>query len=539
MNCLALEQGHEGATERIVIDCGVTFPNEDYGVELEHPRFDALLEAPDALLALVLTHGHEDHIGGVPYLVRALMEKRARPLEVLGPRYALELARGRLDELGIAEACYRLRPIEPGQRVELGGFSIEPVRVTHSMVDATALIIDTDSGTVVHSGDFKLEEAPLDRQPTDEARLRRAGDDGVRLLLSDSTNVFQGGQSGAERDVALALERLIEAAEGRVVVGLFASNVHRLGALAEIARHTGRHVCLLGRSVNRHAEVARSLGWLDWPSDLVVSPAVAASLPRRRVLYLATGTQGEPRGALARLAADRHPELRLGRGDLVVLSSRVIPGVEPRLFAMQDALLRLGVELVTRLTHPEIHASGHAHRDEQRRFIELLRPSAFIPVHGTPLHLKRHGELATEAGVTDVMVIGNGDRVALGPDGLRSLDGVVSGRVGLAAGRPVPADVVAGRRELGRAGLVAVFVDLRGAERAPSVRVITHGVGDEALVRRATEGAALGVVSTGATRDVRRLSEAIRRAVRARLRDATGQRPVVEVDVLGRERAAQ
>ncbi len=531
MNCLALEQGAGATLERLLIDCGVTFPNDDHGVDVIHPRFDALLDDPDSLRALVLTHGHEDHVGAIPYLVAALAERRSRPLTILGPAYALEMARGRLEDVGIDESRYELRRIEPGERAVLGGFSVEPVRVTHSIVDATALILGTLAGTVVHSGDFKLESDPLDGQPTDEARLERAGDEGVRLLLSDSTNVFQAGHAGGELAVSDALERIVASAPGRVVVGLFASNVHRLGALGAIARRTGRHVCLLGRSVRRHADVARQLGWLDWSSDLVVAPEVAASLPPRRLLYVATGTQGEPRGALARLAASDHPELRLGPGDRVVLSSRVIPGAEQRVFAMQDDLLRLGVDLVTRLTEPGIHVSGHAHRDEQRRLLELVRPQSFLPVHGTLLHLRRHAELAREVGVEDTLVLQNGERAVLGPDGLSRGGAFASGRVAIGGGRAIPSEVIRERRELGRSGLVAVVVASSGPGAGRNVRVVTHGVSEAARVRTVAEGAARGVLATGATRDRPKLLDAIRRAVRGRVLDATGQRPVVEVDL--------
>ncbi|MBM4357911.1 MAG: ribonuclease J [Deltaproteobacteria bacterium] len=534
MNCLALEQTSDGVRERLLVDCGVTFPNDDHGVELYHPRFDAILDEGTILRGLILTHGHEDHVGAIPYLVAALTEQGAPRLLVAGPPYALEMARGRLADVGIDESRYELRAIRPGERLWLGGFGVEPVRVTHSIVDATALILETAAGTVVHSGDFKLESDPLDGQPTDEARLARAGDEGVRLLLSDSTNVFQAGDAGGELAVSEALEQLVATAEGRVVVGLFASNVHRLGALGAIARRTGRHVCLLGRSVRRHAEVGRQLGWLAWPSDLVVAPEIAASLPPRRLLYLVTGTQGEPRAALARLAAEDHPDLRLGPGDRVVLSSRVIPGAEQRVFAMQDDLLRLGVDLVTRLTHPAIHVSGHAHRDEQRRLLELVRPGSFMPVHGTLLHLRRHAELAREVGIEDTLVLQNGERAELGSSGLAKRGKFESGRVAIAAGRPVTAAVLQERRELGRSGLIVVVV----GPGSGALRVVTRGVNEAERVRTVAEGAVRGVLATGATRDLPRLVEALWRAVRARVLDATGQRPVVEVDVVdaGRKR---
>ena len=532
MNCLALEQVTGGERERLLIDCGVTFPSQDDGVDLIHPRFDAVLDDAVPLRALVVTHGHEDHIGAIPYLIEALGRRGAPPLSIVGPPYALELSRDRLADVGVDASAYRLQPIKPGERVCLGGFDVEPVRVTHSIVDATALIVGTHAGTIIHSGDFKLEAEPLDGQPTDEARLARAGDDGVRLLLSDSTNVFQAGHAGGELGVSLALEPIIGAAKGRVVVAVFASNVHRLGALAAISRRVGRHLCLLGRSVRRHADVGRRLGWLDWPSDLVVAPEIAATLPARRVLYIATGTQAEPRGALARLAGDQHSDLRLGAGDLVVMSSRVIPGAERAVFAMQDALVKRGVELVTRATDPEIHVSGHANRDDQQRLIELVRPASFVPVHGTLQHLLRHEALARSLGVEDTMVMLNGDRIEVGKERLARLDAVISGRVSIAGGRVVEPDVLRQRRELGRAGIVVIVVAQGDESRGPTVHVVVNGVVDPPRTIAAASGAARGVLADRSGRNVADLGEVVRRAARHRILDATGQRPVVDVQVV-------
>jgi ribonuclease J len=529
MNAFVLEQPSASGVERLLIDCGATFPSDDLGVDLIHPRFDALLDVPEALEALVLTHGHEDHVGAIPFLLEALLPKRSRPLRIVGPRYAIELARDRIVDEGIDEAAYRLEAVGVGDTLRLGGFEVEWLRVTHSIVDATALIVRTCAGTVVHSGDFKLEDEPLDGQPTDESRLERAGDEGVALLLSDSTNVFQEGSAGGELGVLRALESLVSSAEARVVVGLFASNVHRLSALEGIARRAGRHLCLLGRSVRKHSELGRRLGWLDWSSDRVVAPEIAATLPKRRVLYLATGTQAEPRAALARLAAGEHPDLQLEQGDRVILSSRVIPGAERAVFDMQDRLLARGVELVTRLTHPAIHVSGHAHRGEQRRLLELVRPRSFVPVHGTLSHLRRHAELATEVGVEDTLVLRNGERAALGSGGLARLSPIVTGRVHRGAGAVLERPVLDGRRDLGRGGIVVALVHRPARGGAPKVEVIAHGLPEAARVDGLVAGAVKGVFTTGATRDEARLVEAVRRAIRHRILVELGQRPVVEV----------
>ncbi len=403
MNCLALEQ-QEGI---VLVDCGVTFPSTDLGMDVYHPRFDYLIARADRVLGAVITHGHEDHIGALPYLLGAL------DVPVYGPPHALELARARLAEHGFDLAELDLVTVHVGAPFEVGPFGFEPIRVTHSIADATALAIRTAAGVVIHTGDFKLDPSPPDGELTDELRLMELGEEGVRLLLSDSTNVDSPGTAGSERDVGDALGEIIARAKGRVVLGLFASNVQRLRLLGEIAQRTGRRICLLGRSVVNHVRAAEAVGRLRWPSDLQVAPDVAASMARERVLVIASGTQAERMSALTRLAAGTHPALRLDAGDTVILSSRIIPGNDRPVFDMMADLLRAGVELVTRITDRRVHASGHAHRDEQRRMIELTRPRAFLPLHGTLHHLMRHAELAREEGVAEVLVAENGEVVEL------------------------------------------------------------------------------------------------------------------------------
>ncbi len=555
MNCLALEQGGLGDAppERLVVDCGVTFPTSDDGVDLFHPRFDALFEGPHQLVGVVVTHGHEDHIGGLPYLLAHARAQRNTagashaPLVVWAPPYSLALCRERCAEHGFGADAVELRAIAPGERYEAGAFVFEPVRVAHSTVDAVGLVIETAAGTVVHTGDFKLEACPLDGEATDEARLRAAGDAGVALLLSDSTNVFSAGEAGGERDVADTLERIVARAPGRVVVGLFASNVHRLGALGDVAAKTGRKLCLLGRSLRRHADVARAVGRLGWPSDLVVAPEIAAKLPRAQLLYLATGTQAEARGALARLAAAQHPELRVGPGDLVVLSSRVIPGSERAVHAMCDDFLRLGAELRTRFTDPGIHVSGHAHRDEQRRMLELVRPRAFVPLHGTLHHLVEHAKLARDTGAESLVVV-DGERVELGPTAangeprLRKLGPVCAGKVAVSStGQRVDEATLRARRGLARTGAVFVALGIEpGLASGPpniDVQISAHGVCDPEGVMRAAAGAARAAVVAARSGAVEDLVEAVRRAVWQRLGSAGQERPSVSVLVTSPDRA--
>ncbi len=473
MNCMALEQ-EEGI---VLIDCGVTFPTTDLGIDVHHPRFDYVAARADRVLGVVVTHGHEDHIGALPYLLGAL------DVPVYGPAHALELTRQRLGEHGFDLAELDLVTVAPGRPFELGPFGFEPIRVTHSIADATALAVRTAAGTIVHTGDFKLDPTPPDGEVTDEMRLMELGEQGVRLLLSDSTNVDSTGTAASERDVGDALGEIVAQAKARVVIGMFASNVQRLQLVGEIAQRTGRRICLLGRSVMNHMRAAEAVGRLRWPSDLMVAPDVAATMARERVLIIASGTQAERSSALTRLAAGTHPQLRLDAGDTVILSSRIIPGNDRPVFDMMGDLLRAGVELVTRITDRRVHASGHAHRDEQRRMIELTRPRAFLPLHGTLHHLMRHAELARECGVAEVLVAEDGEVVELRADAAPAKTGRVPvGKVATFAGGELSEEILRERAQLGRSGVLFVSLALDARGKVLGVpQVVTRGVLEPSL----------------------------------------------------------
>ncbi|MFW5875708.1 MAG: ribonuclease J [Myxococcota bacterium] len=522
MNCMAVEQG----SDLVLVDCGVMFPFRELGVDVIHPSFEWVLARRDQLRGVVLTHGHEDHIGAVPYLLREVS------VPVYGPPHALTLVRYRMRE----EAPHitpDLRPTEPRRPFELGSFGIEPVRVTHSIPDATALILTTGVGTVVHTGDFNIDEEPLDGQHFDADRLAEVGESGVRLLLSDSTNVDFEGDSGRERTVVDTLERVVTEAPHRVVVSLFASNLHRLAAVIELARRTGRKLLLLGRSLRTHVRAGVELGRLRDPSALLVPEDRVQDFPRERLLVVATGTQGEAPAALARLASGRHPVLRLEPGDTAILSSRIIPGHEQTVFAMVNNLLRRGVEVVTRLTEPGIHVSGHAAREEQRRMVELVQPRAFMPVHGTYHHLTRHAQLARDAGVDDTLVVENGAVVEVDDTGMRVADRAPVGRVHVDAGEPIHEDVLRDRALLGELGmaLVVLQVDREGRLASPP-EIVTRGViHDEAeaeLVSGAQQHVAdvLGGQGPRPGDELPELEERARRALRRYLVRSLGRKPL-------------
>ncbi len=441
--------------------------------------------------------------------------------------------------------------------MKVGSFDVEPVRVTHSIADATSLAVRTDAGLVIHTGDFKFDEAPPDGETFDTARFEELSREGVRLLLSDSTNVDAAGSTGGEAGVGDALDAIVAGAEQAVVVGVFASNVHRLRMLGEIARRHRRKIVPLGRSVSTHARVARGTAratgehagqpYLEWPSDSVWPAERARELPKRAVLGIATGTQGEATAALARLGRGEHRALDVGPGDVVVLSSRVIPGNEAGAMRAMADLLRRGVELRSWWSDRKVHVSGHAHRDEQRRMLELVRPRGFIPLHGTLHHLMRHAELARDAGVQDVCVLENGDVCEVGPQALAKRERVHAGRVHVFGGRALPATVLHERMALaarGAANLV-IPVDARGrlaGEIILSTRGVLEPAQDRHLISSACDEAASAVEElfgsvdeqtrgTGSPPD-EDIAEAASQAVRRALSRVLGFRPLTTAVVL-------
>lgn len=552
MNCLALVDAPDGVggakgtrddEQVLIVDCGVTFDATPFprglGVDVVHPDFRVLERYEGRIAGVFLTHGHEDHIGALPYLLARL------DVPVWGPPYALGLLRHRAQEHEVLKHA-RLFESRPRERYQVGPFEVEPVRVTHSIADATALAIRTSSGLVVHTGDFKFDETPPDGEHMDEARLEELGDEGVALLFSDSTNIDARGPTGSEQGVGEVLDGIVREAEGAVVVGVFASNVHRLRILGDLARRHGRFLVPLGRSVGTHARVARDTGYLRWPDDLVVAADVARSMPRRKILGIATGTQAEGTAALARLGRGEHPHFALTPGDTVVLSSRVIPGNEPQAYAMMGDLLRRGVVLRTWASDRGVHVSGHAHRDEQRRMLELVRPRAFIPAHGTLHHLTRHAALAREVGVEHVEVLENGDIAELAPQGahLRKVERLPVPRVHRFAGHEVSRRVLKERMGLAEGGVVAVSlqVEADGTLHRGGIDILTHGVLDEEGleddVRIDAEHeirGALEALSPEARRDDGGVAEGARLAVRRAFARAFGHKPLTLVFVTRKE----
>ncbi|MBN2195645.1 MAG: ribonuclease J [Polyangiaceae bacterium] len=524
MNCLAIEQD-EGI---LVVDCGTAFPHDDRGVDVIHPDFQWLLDRADDVVGVFITHGHEDHVGGVPFLLRDL------DVPIYASPHALAVIRRRLEEHAVDINDVDLEPILAGQVHEIGPFRVESIRVSHSIVEATAFAIETSAGTVLHTGDFNFDEDPPDGEPTDVERLRELGDSGVALLLSDSTNIDVPVRAGAERNVGGRLQELVASAQHRVFVVMFASNVQRLRMLGEIAQRTQRKICLLGRSLNAQVDIATAVGRLAWPADLKIAAEQARDLPRDRLLILAGGSQAEPTSAAVRLAHGMHQHLAIEPGDAVVFSSRVIPGNEVAVHDLLCSLLRLGARVHTRQSDPDVHTSGHAGRSEQRRMLELVRPRCFVPVHGTLHHLVWHAELARQCGVPVIAVTENGavlriDRTGIRPDGT-----VPHGRVHVAiGGEALDAATLERREELGRSGIAFVSLVVDGSRR------LRCGPTVFALGIPAVDSADQRVIAGEVVRALERhrkiglkdplLAGEIRRAARRALLGICGYRPPVEV----------
>src|SRR5438132_11276759 len=407
MNLAVYGFGDEHRRQWIAVDFGVAFADDALpGVDLILPDIRVLVEERRNVLGLVLTHAHEDHFG-------ALLDLWPRlKLPVYATPFTAALLQAKLEgEPGAPEIPVNIVPL--GGRFMLGPFDIALVSMAHSIPESNGLIIRTPLGSVLHSGDWKIDPTPVIGPPTDEAKLRALGNEGCLALIGDSNNAFREGRSPSEADVAKSLAELVRSAPARVAVTTFASNVARLRAVAQAAATCEREVVLVGRAMERIAQVARETGYLDGIPDFR-SVEVYGHLPPDKVLALCTGSQGEPRAALARIANDDHPQVTLNKGDTVIFSSRTIPGNEKAVGGIINGLVTQGVEVITDRDHL-VHVSGHPRRDELRDMISWVRPQLLIPVHGEALHLHEHAKLARAAGVPRVLVVRNGDMIKLGP----------------------------------------------------------------------------------------------------------------------------
>ncbi|HEX4301756.1 MAG TPA: ribonuclease J [Rhizomicrobium sp.] len=526
MNFNAYGYGPPDDRQWIIVDCGVLFGRETTspGVDVIMPDVRFLAEQRENILGIVATHAHEDHIGAIPHLWPMLK------CPVYATPFTAILIEGKLEEFGLRD---RLTPkrIPLSGKLTLGPFDIEFMSITHSILEPNALAIRTPLGVVVHTGDWKIDPEPMLGEVTDVAALTKLGDEGVLALVCDSTNALVAGESGSESRVRQSLTDLIGTLKNRVAVTSFASNVARLETIAIAAQKHGRKVALVGRAMHKITDAARQTGYLkNFPS--LIDEEEAAQLPPNRVLYLVTGSQGEPRAALNRIADGNHPNVSLGKGDAVIFSSRVIPGNEIGIFEMQNKLAGLGVELLTSEDH-FVHVSGHPCRDELAQMYRWTRPQIAVPVHGELRHQTEHARLARSLQVPQAIVPTNGELIRLAPGRAGVIDEVPSGRVHR-DGR-ILIDEGAGlsrkRRALAFAGLIAITVVLDAKGRvAGDPSIILEGIPEpvHAAIRNALD-APLKRHNPKRPDD---LKEAVRRAARRAAEDAWGKKPVTRVEVI-------
>jgi ribonuclease J len=535
MNLSIYGLGDERHRIWLAIDCGIGFASEEHvpGVDVILPDIRYLVEERKNLVGLVITHGHEDHIGAIIDLWPRLKV----PIYAT-PFTAALLEAKRQGEPGAPEIPVTIVPA--GGRITVGPFDVEYVEVAHSIPESHALIIRTPLGTILHTGDWKIDPTPVVGPPTDEAKLRAVGDEGVLALVGDSTNAVREGRSPSESDVAKCLAELIKNAPARVAVTTFASNVSRLRSVADAARACGREVVVVGRAMERIVQVARETGYFEGVQEFR-SLETYGYLPPEKVLALCTGSQGEPRSALTRISRDDHPEVTFNRGDRVIFSSRAIPGNEKAVGAVINGLIVRGVEVITDRTHL-VHVSGHPRRAELEDMLRWVRPHIVLPVHGEPLHMAEHADLARKLGVPKVITCQDGDLVRFAPDGPAIIDEVPVGRF-YKDGRILVdalARTIPDRRRLSFAGVVSVAlalseqgqlmadpeIELTGIPEANSAGESISDIVYDAVVDTVEN------LPKARRRDPDAVAESVSRAVRATVAREWNKKPICHVHVL-------
>jgi ribonuclease J len=472
MNMMALRFGDD----IIVIDAGMMFPESELlGVDLVIPDISYLKQNRSHVRAIVLTHGHEDHIGALPYILRDLN------VPVYGTRFTLALVKKRLDEAGLLDST-TLREVIPGKLVEIGPFEVEFISVTHSTVDCAALAIRTPLGVIIHTGDFKIDPTPVDGAPFDLHAFAKYGSEGVLALFSDSTNVERPGFTPSERAIVPRIEELCRTAPRRVILSCFASSIHRIQQIIDIAARVNRKVAFVGRSMVDNVEIAHSLELLRIPDGMVVRPQDIRGFDPKRIIILASGSQAEPMSSLSRIAVDNHRFVSVDENDSVILSARIIPGNEKSIFRMLDHMFRRRALVYYDNSAGTIHVSGHASQEEQKLMLQLVKPKYFIPVHGEYRHLFRHAALAHQLGVvsSEILLVEDGRPIEFTEDGAHRRDPVTAGRVLVDSGslEEIEEVVIRDRKHLSEDGVVVpiIAIDKHTGKLESAPEIVTRGL---------------------------------------------------------------
>jgi ribonuclease J len=528
MNCMALRW----QDDIIVIDAGLMFPEDELlGVDIVVPDISYLTENRDKVRAIVLTHGHEDHIGGLPWILSELN------VPVYGTEFTLALVEGKLDEHRLLDDAELIEML-PGRRFTLGPFSIMPIRVTHSLVDCVALAVYTPVGVVVHTGDFKIDLSSPDAKPFDLHSFAELGKQGVLCLLQDSTNVDRPGYTPSERSVRPRLDEIFAQTKKKLFFSCFSSSIHRIRIAMELAHAHGRKVAVVGRSLDNSTEIAQDLGYLDLPPGLIINPSQIRETPANKLVIMISGTQGEPMSALSRAAVNNHKFAKIDAGDTVLLSSRVIPGNEKGIYRMIDHLERREAKVIhDDGTQGLIHVSGHGSQEELRLMINLLRPKFFIPVHGDYRHLKRHAELAANLDIVEkVILLEDGEILELDKGSANKNGKVTVGRVCIDSGGSIDVVediVIRDRQHISEGGIVLPIITINQrtgkVENAPEIVMRGLAVDDPAMISecRQVVQRTLENSSDEEKADYAIIKEKIRNDLKRYIQKSTSRRPLI------------
>ncbi len=526
MNCLAVRW----QDDIIVIDAGLMFPESELlGVDIVVPDITYLIENKQHVRGIVLTHGHEDHIGGLPWILNELK------VPIYATEFTLAFVDGKLEEHKLLDET-ELIEITPREKFTIGPFTIEPIHVTHSLVDAVSLAIETPVGVIIHTGDFKIDLAPLDDKPFDLHAFAEYGKRGVLALLQDSTNVDRKGYTPGERAVIPRLDEIFNQTKKKLFFSCFSSSIYRIRIALELARKHSRKVAIIGRSMVESSEIAQDLGYIEVPNGLLINPGQIRDFAPEQVMVLISGTQGEPMSALSRAAVDNHKHAKIDPGDTVLLSSRIIPGNEKGIFRVIDHLSRRDAQVIYDDGQQGlIHVSGHGSQEELRLIMNLVRPKFFIPVHGDYRNLRRHANMAMETGAVEhAIVIEDGDVLELDKDDARVKDKVTAGRILIDSGSSIDVVedlVIRDRRILSEDGVVLAVMAINKktgkVEREPEVLMRGFGGGDIAEEAREAVMKTLDGLTSEQKSDYGMVNDKVRADLKRLIQKTTGRRPMI------------
>ncbi len=465
----------ETENSAIIIDVGMSFPEENmHGVDILIPDFTYLHAIKDKIAGVVITHAHEDHIGAVPYLFKAFQ------FPLYGTPLALGMIGNKFDEHGLKQFRSHFRVVQKRHPIQIGDFEIEWIHITHSIIDSSALAIKTEAGLIIHTGDFKIDHTPIDNLPTDLHRLAYYGEQGVMLLLSDSTNSHKSGCTQSEAVVGPTFENLFKNATGRVIMSTFSSNIHRVYQAITYGLKYNRKVSVIGRSMEKNIDIARELGYINLPSNIFIEAHEIEKYPDHEVLIVTTGSQGETMSALYRMATDEHRHVKIKPTDLIILSAKAIPGNEGSVSAVLNFLMKAGASVAYQ-DFSEIHVSGHAAQEEQKLMLRLIKPKFFLPVHGEYNHVAKHKETAIKCGVPEknIYLMEDGDQIEVNPNYLRKVRNVKSGKVFIdnQANKEVDSITIQDRQDLANAGILSIVAFINKSEqKIRSIEIESIGI---------------------------------------------------------------